>query len=470
MGQRHFSPPPMPFPRDGRIQAKTACANHGCAPRPGPPAHTPSPARHGQTLQGNFPAGAPRLPGTAVLQARPGAPVPGNGEALALPASFRLPAGGQPLPDGLRRQMEDFFRADFSDVRVHVGREAPALGATAFTVGSNIHFAPGRYQPQTASGIQLLGHELCHVVQQRAGRVRNPFGAGVAVVRNAVLEAEADRLGRDAAVTIQRSALAPNRTTMVRHDGGGARPRHSFSIGGAVQRMEVADPAAAARIRYPDADSLCSMDALADLQDRFGETSQATLALFKAGGRYYAVEQETNTRMMNFLRSIGVTYLPQGRLGGFHAEMRFVRWAKQNAIDLNSAEVWVSKPICPKCGDVLTRRYTVTTHVAVETGPGSDSWIDPEGSRSAEAVMKAALDVVSRGNYHGRQSETQRLLAGSAVFLGEAQSSYMAPSKGVTTRGRAKTARAQADSEKSETDDRIKGILGPSKKIKKHRK
>jgi ribosomal protein S18 acetylase RimI-like enzyme len=45
----------------------------------------------------------------------------------------------------------------------------------------------------------LLGHELAHVVQQRAGRVRNPLGSGLAVVQDHALEAEADRLGRHAA-------------------------------------------------------------------------------------------------------------------------------------------------------------------------------------------------------------------------------------------------------------------------------
>ena len=32
-------------------------------------------------------------------------------------------------------------------------------------------------------------------MQQRAGRVRNPFGSGVAVVQDPGLEAEAERMG-----------------------------------------------------------------------------------------------------------------------------------------------------------------------------------------------------------------------------------------------------------------------------------
>jgi hypothetical protein len=97
--------------------------------------------------------------------------------------------------------MEAAFGTDFSDVRVHVGQEASAIGAIAYTWGSNIHFAPGQYSPNTIQGQKLLGHELWHVVQQRSGRVSNPFGSGVAVVQDHALEAEADRMGVKAAMT-----------------------------------------------------------------------------------------------------------------------------------------------------------------------------------------------------------------------------------------------------------------------------
>ena len=103
------------------------------------------------------------------------------------------------MPDVVRGKMEAALGADFSNVRVYVGPQAERIGAIAFTLGSDIYFAPGRYQPDTVHGQQLLGHELAHVVQQRAGRVRNPLGSGIAVVQDHALEAEADRLGRHAA-------------------------------------------------------------------------------------------------------------------------------------------------------------------------------------------------------------------------------------------------------------------------------
>src|ERR1041385_6706038 len=119
--------------------------------------------------------------------------------------AFRVPlrqkAGGLPLPTEVRAKMETAFGADFSDVPVHIGHEATSLGAIAYTWGTNIHFAPGQYNPHTIQGQKLLGHELWHVVQQRSGRVRNPFGGGVAVVQDHALEAEADRMGVKAAMT-----------------------------------------------------------------------------------------------------------------------------------------------------------------------------------------------------------------------------------------------------------------------------
>lgn len=106
------------------------------------------------------------------------------------------PRRGTPLPDEIRRDAEELFGEDFSDVRVIVSDAAPKIGAIAFTTGSEIHIAPGVYRPGTEATRALLGHELAHVVQQRRGRATNPHGYGVAVVRDMGLEAEADRMGR----------------------------------------------------------------------------------------------------------------------------------------------------------------------------------------------------------------------------------------------------------------------------------
>ena len=128
----------------------------------------------------------------SAIQCRPGVD--------SFQVDLRPKSGGWPLPRDVQAKMEAALGANFSDVRVHVGPEASAIGAIAFTWGSDLHFAPGQYNPHTPHGQFLLGHELAHVVQQRAGRVANPFGSGVAVVQDHALEAEADRLGRMASM------------------------------------------------------------------------------------------------------------------------------------------------------------------------------------------------------------------------------------------------------------------------------
>lgn len=182
----------------------------------------------------------------------------GNGEAFQLPANLSSfgGGGGQPLPSDVRQKMESFFGASFADVRVHVGPQASSIGALAFTQGSNLYFAQGQYNPNTPQGQQILGHELTHVVQQRAGRVRNPFGSGIAVVQDRSMEAEADRMGSRAANPLPlvqakpgplASTKAPRRF-VVKGGAGSAREkpksppnrtilRKSRSVTGVVQRV-----------------------------------------------------------------------------------------------------------------------------------------------------------------------------------------------------------------------------------------
>lgn len=156
--------------------------------------------RGGSVVQGFLvPGFRPHPPAiNSVLQRKPNL-APG---VDAFPITLQKKMGGIPLPDHVRRKMEHSFGTDFSDVRIHVGHEARSIGAIAFTWGSDIHFAPGFYHPDTFQGQQLLGHELTHVLQQRSGRVQNPFGSGTAVVQDMALESEADRMGLKAALTM----------------------------------------------------------------------------------------------------------------------------------------------------------------------------------------------------------------------------------------------------------------------------
>ena len=83
-----------------------------------------------------------------------------------------------PIQEPVRAQMETRFGADFSAVRIHVNataaESARTIGAAAYTVGRDIVFSAGRYQPHGSAGRQLLAHELAHVVQQSRGGSASP--------------------------------------------------------------------------------------------------------------------------------------------------------------------------------------------------------------------------------------------------------------------------------------------------------
>ncbi|MFC7774724.1 eCIS core domain-containing protein [Flavobacterium sp. GCM10027622] len=78
--------------------------------------------------------------------------------------------GGNSMDHSTKDFMESRFGIDFSQVRIHTGGEAIQmsrdLNAQAFTVGNDIYFNQGKYNPATESGKHLLAHELTHTVQQ----------------------------------------------------------------------------------------------------------------------------------------------------------------------------------------------------------------------------------------------------------------------------------------------------------------
>lgn len=95
------------------------------------------------------------------------------------------------------------FGADMlSSVQLHPDSSTPEqVGALAYTQGTDIHFAPGQFKPDTQAGRQLIGHELAHVVQQASGRVQPTTEiGGMPVNDDPSLEQEADRIGAKAAL------------------------------------------------------------------------------------------------------------------------------------------------------------------------------------------------------------------------------------------------------------------------------
>lgn len=107
-----------------------------------------------------------------MLLAKGGVAFSGGGAA---PASVQsgislTKGGGSSLPGSVNSEMGSKMNADFSSVRVHDNAHAAKMNtqisARAFTVGNNIYFNQGEYNPSSQSGKFLLAHELTHTIQQ----------------------------------------------------------------------------------------------------------------------------------------------------------------------------------------------------------------------------------------------------------------------------------------------------------------
>lgn len=124
-------------------------------------------------------------------------PSPSASPAAASPT--RSAPGGD--AGGVLGRMEAAFGVSFARVRlVHGSPLARRLGVRAVTRGEEVHFSPGWFQPHQTAGQALIGHELTHVIQQRAGRARSTrLLGGVACDTDPALEREADAAGRRAA-------------------------------------------------------------------------------------------------------------------------------------------------------------------------------------------------------------------------------------------------------------------------------
>lgn len=158
-----------------------------------------------------------------------------NAGRTEAPLTSRL-ADENRLPLEVQAKMETALGADFSDVAIHPNSaNATRAGALAYAQGTDIHFAPGQYDPYSRKGQQMIGHELAHVMQQKAGRVV-PTGrtsSGALLNDSPSLESEADAMGEKAANTPLPASAAIQR--MVDRRGAPPTARQSSSL--LLQRM-----------------------------------------------------------------------------------------------------------------------------------------------------------------------------------------------------------------------------------------
>ncbi|GGA88555.1 eCIS core domain-containing protein [Puia dinghuensis] len=109
-----------------------------------------------------------------------------------------IASAGRPLDEETRAFFEPQFGYSFANVRLHTDGRASAsaqsVNALAYTVGQDIVFRSGQYNPSTPAGRHLLAHELTHVIQQDMGG-----GESSSLLPGGSLEQEADQVATAAA-------------------------------------------------------------------------------------------------------------------------------------------------------------------------------------------------------------------------------------------------------------------------------
>jgi hypothetical protein len=145
----------------------------------------------------------------------------GREPQTGVPASVErtMSQPGRPLDGSTRGFMEGRFSRDLSSVRVHddaaAGQSARDVQALAYTVGQDIVFAPGQYQPNSHAGRHLLAHELAHTVQQRGLQRSGTAGLTDQGPEYRILEAQADQAADAVMRGDPSQRLAPARRPML---------------------------------------------------------------------------------------------------------------------------------------------------------------------------------------------------------------------------------------------------------------
>lgn len=160
----------------------------------------------------------------------------------------KIPSGGgAPLSGSVRARMEPKLNADLSAVRVHTDGEsseaAKDLGARAFTVGSDVHFHAGEFQPGSKEGDKLLAHELTHVVQGQKSGVQRKAEDGAEAKEGGEevsdpaepAEKEADAVGGAVADELHGDK---KEDAAAKGGGGGGDDGQKVDVGAAAQEVD----------------------------------------------------------------------------------------------------------------------------------------------------------------------------------------------------------------------------------------
>ena len=252
-------------------------------------------------------------------------------------------SGGQLLSAETRAYFEPRFGQDFSNVRIHNGpqadRAALSVEARAFTLGRDVVFAAGEFDPGSDSGKRLLAHELTHVVQQSASDqipVREEHGPRSFAVQKA---GPVSRYGSSQACIQRTPSYIVAATFLGNNVGGGVNPV---------------------------------------MRDRLQDAEAAIEAAFNALPAAQQVDFSTGQPTTSYIDWAGIT-----SVGGWRSSTTS-RHGSGSAVDLN----------------YNTNPYIATgtvTSPGGEEGPGAVAGIDDARSRAIEVYQRAFNFMVNDG-------------------------------------------------------------------------
>jgi hypothetical protein len=154
--------------------------------------------------------------------------------------------GGQPLDEGTRGTMEAAFGQSFEGVRVHTdaqaSKSAESVGANAYTVGSDVVFKGGTYDPGSTAGQRTIAHELSHVVQQSQGPVDGTEAPGGIKVSSPSdrFEQAADHRADQVMASVGSTAATASTSTPAAASAGGVQREEDAGLSmPALQREDV---------------------------------------------------------------------------------------------------------------------------------------------------------------------------------------------------------------------------------------
>lgn len=280
--------------RHGLLQRKCACGGN-------PGADGECEACRKKKLQRK--AGAPPIESS-------GAPAPIVHEVLRTP--------GQPLDRTTREFMEPRFGCNFANVRVHTDAKAAeaarAACATAFTVGEHIVFSSGQFAPSTAAGLNLIGHELAHTIQQQGLEAGTMLPADHRAERAA--NAAADDAVADRPATRPLEKISPSVARQETDDAGidaGAPPADASIPGGVSSPADDTTVAAPASSATPA--SSCPSDWQKTVQDdRDRGLGMLDTAITKLGSYDGTTPANVKTALENSFHASGSAFAGWVRL------------------------------------------------------------------------------------------------------------------------------------------------------------